>query len=330
MEEIGYIRMFVDFLKQTPLLMDYINECHKANYDFDALYEKKGWHQMLPIPSSQEEIVDFGFQLLNYCLEGPRELYELGLGYTSSNNIGDIIEAFMRKSIEPFVIALRSYLEFQMIDFDDRKDDAGETNNKNGLKTIFLSYCQRDKDVADLIDEKLGVLVDQKARISRDIRDVPYRESFKDFMQSIDHHDYVLSIVSDEYLKSRNCMSEVSEIIKDNQFDKKLIFIVLSEEDRKYYKAEPNGPIGANVYTIDGQSKYISYWQKQAEKLQEQIDNLGGGYPAINQIKEKKVADKIVMDLPEFLEYIRDHKGISLSEHISNNFKDILACMNID
>ena len=43
--------------------------------------------------------------------------------------------------------------------------------------------------------------------------------------------DQDIMIVSDHYLKSRNCMFEVLEVIKDSQFQKKLAFIVLSDSD---------------------------------------------------------------------------------------------------
>ena len=50
---------------------------------------------------------------------------------------------------------------------------------------------------------------------------------------------------------------------------------------------------------------------------------------AILQIKEKQIVQKILLDMPEFLEFIRDNKGISLSEHIEKEFADMISFMQL-
>ena len=323
-EEIYCIQMFFDFITNTPVLFDYITSCHSKEYDFIELFKEIGWNGTLLLPASQEDIVDYGYQLLKYILDGPKMLYVLGQGYTQSNKFKDAIEAFMRKSIEPFVVVLRSFLEFELIDSADALDDA-----QSKTKTIFLSYCQKDSDIADLIDERLGSLVKGKATISRDIRDVKYHESFKKFMQSIEHHDFVITIISDSYMKSRNCMYEVLEVVKDSDFANKLVFIVLKNEDVKYYKNKPSMDIGTDVYSAKGQTNYSIYWKQQEQDLQKQIDDLGDPTYALTQIKEKSHIQKILLDLPEFIEFVRDSKSIPLAEHLETDFSEIMSIMNL-
>lgn len=323
-EEINCIQMYYNYITDTPVIFNYIKSCHRTDYDFKDIYAKKEWNDILELPSSQESLVDYGYQLLQYILDGPKYLYVLGRGYTGSNKFKDAIEAFMRKSIEPFVVAIRSFLEIELIDCDDGLDV-----NTPEIKTIFLSYCQKDSDVADIIDEKLGSLIKDKAKISRDIRDVEYHESFKRFMQSIEQHDYVITLISDSYFKSRNCMYEVLEVVKDSRFSDKLVFVVLKNEDLRYYKTKPVNDIGADVYSTSGQTAYSVYWRNQEQELQRQIDELGDPTYAITQIKEKKVVQKILLDLPEFIEYVRDSKGLPLSEHLENEFSEMRKFMNI-
>lgn len=45
---------------------------------------------------------------------------------------------------------------------------------------------------------------------------------------------------------------------------------------------------------------------------------------AILQIKEKQIVQKILLDMPEFLGFIRDNKGLTLSEHIEKGFEDMI------
>ena len=323
-EEIYCIQQFFDFIKDTPFLMSYISECVAEDYDFKHIFETKGWHGILDLPSSQKELVSYGYQLINYVLDGPKQLIGLCMGYTSSNKFSDNIEAFMRKSIEPFVVSVRTYIELCFIDIDDENDNTEQLG-----KNVFLSYCQRDKDIADCLDENISKLLEGKATLSRDIRDVEYHESFKKFMQSIEKHDYVISIISDNYLKSRNCMYEMLEVAKDSNFSQRLLFIVLTDEDVKYYNEAPTQSIGADVYSVAGQAKYSKYWSQVDKQLDSEIDEIGNSIYAINQIKEKKIIQKILLDLPDFLEFIRDNKGLSLTEHIENGFSDMVSFMKL-
>ena len=320
-EEINHIKIFFDYITNTSFIMEYISECHKEDYDFVEIYKNKSWNDMLILPDSQEAIIDYVYQLLQYILDGPKHLDAVAFGYSGSRKYKDMIAAFMRKTIEPFVIAVKSYLELALIDCPEN-----EPTVTAGLheKTLFLSYCQKDSDVANLIEDGLVPHINGKARISRDIRDVEYHESFKKFMQTIETHDFVIMIISDHYLKSRNCMFEVLEVIKDSQFQKKLVFIVLSDSDIQYYQDQTMSSIGANVYSLEGQTTYSLYWTKVEKELQEQIETLGDPTCAIHQIKEKRIVQKILLDLPEFMEFIKDAKGLSLSEHIDSGFKDIL------
>ena len=321
--EIYCIQQFYDFVKNTPLLISYINECRITEYDFKKIFSKKGWNSVLSLPPDEKELVSYGYQLLEYILDGPKELFGLCMGYTDSRKFSDNIEAFIRKSIEPFVVALRTYLEIEFIDAND------EQTQDMPIENIFLSYCQKDSDIANYLEEKLQPLIEGKATISRDIRDVEYHESFKRFMNSIEKHDYVITLISDRYLKSRNCMYEMLEVVKDSNFSKRLIFIVISEKDRSLYKSEQELPIEARVYTASGQAEYSKYWNSEKHKLEKEIEEIGNPVYAISQIKEMKILEKILLDLSDFLEFIRDNKGLSISEHTEENYASMLSFMGI-
>lgn len=325
-EEINCVKIFFDYITNTSFIMEYIFECHKEDYDFAEIYKSKSWNDMLILPGSQEAIVDYGYQLLQYILDGPKQLHALAYGYSSSKKFKDMITGFMRKAIEPFVTAVKSYLELSLIDCPETEPGVIDESHE---KTLFLSYCQKDSDIANLIEGGLAPHINGKARISRDIRDVEYHESFKKFMQTIESHDFVIMIISDHYLKSGNCMFEVLEVIKDSQFQKKLAFIVLTDEDIQYYQEQNIPSIGAKVYSLEGQTEYSLYWAKVEKELQDQIEALGDPTRAIHQIKEKRIVQRILLDLPEFMEFIKDAKGLPLSEHIDSGFKNILKFLGI-
>ena len=322
--DMNYVKMFLDFVTDTAFINAYIVNCHKNNYDFDKIISNKSWNEPFNIPSNTEDMIDFDYQLLRYIVDNKKTLYSVGGAYSNSNSIKDIISAFIRKVFEPFINSIRTYLEISMINLDGSTEP-----EENANKLIFLSYCQKDSDIADLVEESIADRIKDNARLSRDIRDVEYHQSFKAFMQSISNHDYVIMIISDNYLKSQNCMYEVMEVIKDSNYGKKLAFLVLSNADSQYYKAEVDN-IGADIYSDSGQTKYSLYWKNKESELQNSIDEIGQPEFAINQIKSKRQVTRILLDLPAFLEYLRDIKGLSLTQHIEENFKSLLTFMDID
>lgn len=60
------------------------------------------------------------------------------MGYTGSNKFSDNIEAFVRKSIEPFVVAIRTYIELCFIDCEDVAE-----NQENKVVTIFCHIAKK-------------------------------------------------------------------------------------------------------------------------------------------------------------------------------------------
>lgn len=191
-------------------------------------------------------------------------------------------------------------------------------------RKLFLSYCQKDSCIADIIEDKIGQQT-QNIRISRDIRDVKYKESFSEFMHSIGEHDYVVTIISDRYLKSRNCMYEIVEIMRDRKFINKLFYIVIFENDKKFYDESIEIQVEADIYSLAGQTKYIKHWKDEEDKLREMITELGDPLLTSNHMEELKVVSKIKMEIQEFMKVLYDRKGISFGEMLESDFKDIIT-----
>ena len=200
----------------------------------------------------------------------------------------------------------------------ERTTDGKETKQK-----IFLSYCQRDRDIADLIEKKLGPLIKKDFYISRDIRDVKYRESFKKFMDTVRDHEYIMMIISDRYLKSVNCMYEVTEAFKDKDFEKKILFFVLSEDDKKYYQSDASGEIAANIYEPVKQARYTLYWQEKEREISEKIKQINEPVYSRKLTEELTHIREIEMDLPDFFSYISDARGLPLETHLQTNFREL-------
>lgn len=194
--------------------------------------------------------------------------------------------------------------------------------------TMFLSYCQKDKGIANIVEEKLKEN-EKRLEIFRDIREVEYRDKFSEFMQTISDKDFVLSIVSDRYLKSRNCMYEMSELMRDRKYESKLLFIIVSDSDKKYYLSEdlPDDEkqgVGAHIYDVGQQTEYIMYWQEKEQEMKNAIEKINNPVISRNQISELEVIKTIELNIRDLMSMLFDRKGISFEEMVNTNFIDMM------
>ena len=114
-------------------------------------------------------------------------------------------------------------------------------------KTLFLSYSWNDTQIADKLDlifQPTGI------EVKRDIRYVTYKNSIKDFMTKIRDADFALLIISDNFIKSSNCMYEVLELVKEKDYKDKILPVVMD---------------GTRIYKAADRFAYILYWAKQYE-----------------------------------------------------------------
>ena len=92
--------------------------------------------------------------------------------------------------------------------------------SSKSTKTLFLSYSWADKLHADTLDTALTMLGIQ---VVRDVRDAPYKTSLPSFMARIRDTDFAILLLSNRYVSSVNCMSEVLEITKDRDFHDRVL-----------------------------------------------------------------------------------------------------------
>lgn len=71
-------------------------------------------------------------------------------------------------------------------------------------------------------------------------------------MQSIRQQDFVVLVITDQYMKSVACMYEVVQLMKDSTWREKTMFAVIHNTD---------------VYTVEAKQKYVLYWENTYENV---------------------------------------------------------------
>ncbi len=193
------------------------------------------------------------------------------------------------------------------------------------MATLFISYATCDRPIVDIIQNKISEKLYSKIKISR-FDNLNYKDSFKAFMNTIGEHDFVLAVVSDTYLKSKACMYEISEVLRDHHYKDKLLFVVLSETERIFYKNDAPKSIGADIYSgAKSRLNYIIFWEKQYNELNERIKQVISEESKKDCIDELQIIGQIYRkDIGEFLQFLSDENGKTFKELYDEEFEDII------
>lgn len=143
-------------------------------------------------------------------------------------------------------------------------------------KEVFISYTWRDQQSKQLVAKIEQAFQAKGIKIIRDTNAIGYKERFKEFMQRLSRGTCVILVISDQYLKSENCMYELVEIAKKGDFYQRIFPIILTD---------------ANIFKPIERIKYIKYWEEQIKELDEAMkgvsaDNLQGIREDIDQYRE--------------------------------------------
>lgn len=201
-----------------------------------------------------------------------------------------------------------------------------DPTKSNEPSTLFISYTECDAPIVDIIENAIQDKLKDKIRISR-YTGLKYKDSFKEFMDTIQDHDFVLTVVSDTYLRKQACMYEVGETLKNCHYRNKLLFVVLSENERKYYVDNVPVKIGADIYSgAESKLEYITFWKNEYNKLEKSMDSIGDYEAICEATKELRIIGQIWRkDMGEFLQFLSDENGKSFEKLNENHFDDVIG-----
>jgi tetratricopeptide (TPR) repeat protein len=175
--------------------------------------------------------------------------------------------------------------------------------NTNKRKKIFLSYCHANSDLADRIDadfQAIGVT------FQRDIRDVSHGGSFKAFMNSVAKSDFVIVLVSKEYLRSRSCMYEIMEVLNAHEFEKKILPVLLDS--------------AKDIFVTAVRKTYYDFWDSEQTRVSGDLTN----YVNEDILEEKKRITNINENIGEFFQKLKDMRSFPFDDLKNKLYQPVL------
>jgi hypothetical protein len=176
----------------------------------------------------------------------------------------------------------------------------------NKQATIFLSYSWLDKEIADIIDSDF-----QKLNITliRDSRDATYRTSIEEYMQGIGKSEFVIMLISDGFLKSKNCMYEMLELLNTRELEKRILPVILEN---------------TNFLNTQSRTIYYDYWDDEIKKTSENLVK----YTTLDYLKDLRHQKNIRNNLDVFFEKVSDLIIEKFQDLKQSDYKSILQIIN--
>lgn len=179
-------------------------------------------------------------------------------------------------------------------------------------KQVFLSYSWSDFEEADVVQGNLSEYEGISVVRDRDI--LGYSSDITNFMKRIKGTDHAILLISNSYLESVNCMFEVSQLIKDEEYIRKITPILVKD---------------VSIYSIEDRLKYARYWSEKYNYLNEEIRKLHIE-DNVSLVEELKKVKNICSAVDSILSVLNRHQYYKLETHIQNEFNDIFKEMGLD
>ena len=155
---------------------------------------------------------------------------------------------------------------------------------------LFISYNWKDgNSYADELETQLG----EKFNVKRDKTQLIANDNIFDFMAKIANCENVIIVLTAEYVKSINCMLEMSYLVKQGDWEMKSMVLVIDE----------------SIYITENKLNIISYWNDYQKQLANKIEYATQGKSILEEEKER--VDYICEEVEAFLKGISRRKNPS-------------------
>ncbi|HHZ7164525.1 TIR domain-containing protein [Enterococcus faecalis] len=185
---------------------------------------------------------------------------------------------------------------------------------------VFISYNHKTSKIADIVEENLNKKYRYKVKINRD-NQLVYRDDIEKYMDTIKENDIIVSLITDNYLKSEACMYEITELMRDTRYSEKLAFIIINEADLKYTPNEAE--IIPNIYG-EKRYEYIEYWVNEKRKYSDRLKNLSDSYTSTVELNATiRRIGRICDEIGSFLDFLNRSMGQNFTTMHNNDFLEI-------
>ncbi|WP_339708103.1 toll/interleukin-1 receptor domain-containing protein [uncultured Kriegella sp.] len=177
------------------------------------------------------------------------------------------------------------------------------------IPSIYVSYAWNPESdaIVDAIEKAFGK---RNVHIIRDKNDLQYKGRIKDFMERLGQGNCVILVVSNKYLRSENCMFELLQIFKNQNFYERIFPLVL--DDVKIAKATDR---------ID----LVKYWEDETENLDIKIRELKDLSNIQGVTDDLNLYTEIRHNIARLTNILKDINTLNTNRHINSDYEQLYS-----
>lgn len=214
--------------------------------------------------------------------------------------------------------AIQCYLSFKMVNVRDLLDGVGWLGEiKPEMvpeKEVFISYAwgEKGEEREEIVNHLCEDFKERGIKIIRDKKDLSFKESIQEFMECIGRGRCVIAVISDKYLKSRNCMFELVQVAKAGQFHDRIFPVILPD---------------AKIYDPIEFADYILHWQEKCTKLQSKLDQLTSSAHLPRLHRERDLYEEVRATIDRLVGILQDMNVLPTSMLVESGFDELFKAI---
>lgn len=319
--------------KNKPLIYNLFGDMDKTEsivYTYDQLFEYlEAIFSKQDLPPTLKSILNeesnfilfIGFRYEKWyfkLLLRLLKLYKIKSKYGSGKDASIQVELIRNFYTEQFKVKFIDYDETTIIDAIYGKcQELGILRSKSASviaekPAIYISYAwggEREQ----VVDDLYKTLTEKAYNLIRDKQDLGYKGDIRKFMDLIGTGAYIIVVISDKYLKSKNCMYEMQSIYKNKDIQKRIFPIVLAD---------------AKIYDSIDALNYIKYWEEKEKELDEKYKSLGtlsNTQPVMDDLNNYAEFRRIISEITSLISKMNT---LTPAMHEGNNFLELMQALD--
>ncbi len=189
---------------------------------------------------------------------------------------------------------------------------SGQIESAASKPAVFISYKWGGAS-EELAVEIQRVLSQRGFTVIRDKHELRYKDSVSRFMREIGAGRAVVVILGSEYLKSRNCMFELTEIAARPEFADRIFPVVLDDAD---------------IFDAVSRVEYVKHWEQQIKRLKTAMKGVGA--ENLHGIREDlDLYERIRNTIAGLTDTIANMNTLTPRDHRGTEFDQLYASVEV-
>ncbi|KAM3100580.1 COR domain-containing protein [Phormidesmis sp. 146-35] len=160
-------------------------------------------------------------------------------------------------------------------------------------KEVFISYAwgEEGEEREEIVNQLCKAFQEKGVQIVRDKATLSFKGQISEFMKQIGRGKCVIAVISDKYLKSKNCMFELVQTAKKGEFYDRIFPIVLPD---------------AKIYDPIDCADYLIHWQEKCDQLQAKLDQMKSSANLPRLHRERDLFEEIRATIDGLVDILQD------------------------